>query len=104
MKSRGFHPLTPQAEVVCKTPLGEELSAASWLDEPTRIMSQEELGDLLLRVERIQEQDRLRQFLHTKPTIKMPAVKWERGGMADAADSKSVLERGEGSSPSVPTK
>lgn len=62
-------------EVVCKTPLGEELSSASWLDEPTRIMSQEELADLLLKEEKIHEQDQLRQFLHTKPTIKMSAVK-----------------------------
>jgi hypothetical protein len=75
MKPSSFHPLTPNVEVICKTPLGEELSAASWLDEPTRIMSQEELTDLLLRVERIHEQDQLRQFLHTKPTIKMPAIK-----------------------------
>ena len=30
--------------------------------------------------------------------------KWERGGMADAADLKSVAARREGSSPSAPTR
>lgn len=66
----------PNVEVVCHTPLGEELTQTSWLDEPTRIMSKEELNQILTEeAEKIREQERLKRFLHTRPTIKMAAVK-----------------------------